>query len=124
MIVANSPYRSPDACHGPCYVLDPFAYELGERVVIETIPAKNPPVKKPRKEPRERLVRGTETRRVVVWPPGGPWDFEIINVSVRASEPVWAPRARELRAFGWSIRRIMKELGVKSSRHLREILDK
>ncbi len=124
MTIASPPYRSPEACHGPCYVLDPFAYELGERVVLEIIPAKNPPAKKPHRESERRLVTSNETRRVAVWLPGTPYDFEIVNVPVRAPEPIWAPRARELKAFGWSRRKIMKELSIRSTRQIVEILYK
>ena len=120
MTTASPIYRSPDACHGPCYVLDPFAYELGNRVVVKTLPAKNPPVKKPRKEPEKRLVTSKETRRVVAWLPGRAYDFKIVKVPVRPPEPVWAARARELRAFGWSQRKIMKELGVRSKRQIEQ----
>lgn len=123
MIVAGSIYRSPEACHGPCYVLDPFAYELGERIVLETIPAKNPPVKKPRKVFQKPVVTSNETRRVVVHIPGRPYEWQIVNVPVRASEPVWAVRARELRAHGWSYRKIMKETGVKNMALLHKTLN-
>ncbi len=123
MTIAGPKYRNPDACHGPCYVLDTLAYELGERVVLEIIPPKNPPVKKPRKEPEKRLVTSKETRRVVVWVPGRAWDFKIIDVPVRAPEPVWASRARELRAFGWSDRKIAEELGISRNKYLTQILN-
>ena len=122
MTIAGFIYRNPEACHGPCYVLHPFAYEWGFRVVLKTIPANNPPAKKPRKEPEKRLATSKETRRVVVWEPGRAYDFRIVDVPVRAPEPAWAPRARELRAFGWSQRKIMKELGVRSLRQMQEIL--
>lgn len=121
MTVAGPPYRSPEACHGPCYVLDLLAYELGERIVLAILPAKNRPVKKPRKEP-ERLVTCTEMRRVVVSPIGRAWDWKLIWVPVRPPEPVWAASARRLRANGWSRRRIMKKLGIKSTRQIVELL--
>lgn len=122
MIIAGPIYRNPEACHGPCYVLDPVAYEFGERVVLEVIPANNSPAKKLRKKSEKRLVTSKETRRVAIWHPGRAYAFEIVNVPVRAPEPVWARRARELKAFGWSRRKIMKELDVRSSRQMLEIL--
>ena len=124
MTIAGPPYRSPEACHGPCYVLDPFAYELGERVVLEILPAKNPRVKKPRKAPQERLVKCSEMRRVVISPIGRAWDWKLIWVPVRPPEPFWAASARRLRSNGWAIRRILKELGLNNMRRLQEILDK
>lgn len=123
IIYAIAPYKHLEACHGDCYVLDPEAWNRGKRVVIEVIPARNPPIKRPPKI-SEPSVRTTETRRVVTWVVGRAFDFWFKEVPVRVSEPVWAGRARELRAAGWSIRRIMTELGMKSSRFLREILDK
>ena len=103
--------------------MDPLAYELGELVVLEIIPPKNPPVKKPRKEPEKHLVTSKETRRAVFWVPGRAWDFKIIDVPVRAPEPVWAPRARELRASGWSYRKIAKELDISVNKYLAKILN-
>lgn len=118
--VAKPPFRHPEASHGPCYVLDPFAWELGERVVVRVIAAQNEPV---RKVPRTAApVKPPQMRRVVSWPLGQPLDWFITKAPERLQEPRWAARARELRAAGWSIRRIMKEIGVRSSRYLREIL--
>lgn len=94
----------------------------GKRVVIDVIEPKNPPVPKPLPERAPAPLTG-ETRRVVLWPAGMPWAWHIENVPVRKSEPRWAARARELRAFGWSIRRIMKELGVRNRRQMDEILN-
>jgi len=65
-----------------------------------------------------------ETKLVVTWPEGQPLAWRLVRVTVRPPEPRWARRARELKALGWTIRRIMKELNVKSRRQLCEILDK
>ena len=123
MTVANPLYRHPEACHGPCYVLDPEADARGERVVIEVIPAKNTLIKKP-VTPKETLVGSPETRRVVVWSKGRAFDWRLKNVPVRTTEPIWALRARELKRAGWSIRKIMTEIAVRSRRQLAEILDR
>lgn len=107
--------------HGPCYVLDPEAWMRGERVVVETIPAKLRPEKKPRSP--EPAAVATETRRVVRWPEGRPSEWYLADAPVtRPSEPVWAVRARTLRDAGWSIRRIMAELRVKNRRQMDKIL--
>ena len=118
--VAGPPFRHPEACHGPCYVLDPFAWECGERVVVDVIPPKNLPIRKIRQvaAPVERR----RMRRVVVWPAGKPLAWRLEKVPVAPSEPAWAARARELRGAGWSIRRIMRELGVNNRRQMDEIL--
>lgn len=76
------------------------------------------------KAPSDDAPEAPETRRVVTWPEGRPLEWRIEEVIVEAPEPAWAARARELRAAGWSIRRIMKDVGVKSRRFLCEILDK
>jgi hypothetical protein len=106
---------------GPCYVLDPAAWMRGERLVLAVLPPKLD------KEPR-RLVptipppEPTETRLLAVWPKGRPWDWRLENVLVRRAEPAWAGRARALRAQGWSIRRTMKELGVKNRQKMDSVL--
>lgn len=109
--VAAAPYKGVDARHGDCYVLDPDAWNRGKRVVIGVIRAKNPPIKRPPKRAASPF-KPMGTRRVVVWDYGRAFDFRLVDVPVRPSEPVWAPRARELRAAGWSYRKIAKELGV------------
>lgn len=123
MTTAGPPYRGTEPHHGPCYVLDPFAYELGERVVLKIIPAKNSPVKKPRKVSQKPVITSNETRRVVVHIPGRSYEWQIVNVPVRAPEPVWAPRARRLRAFGWSDRKIAEELDISRNKYLTQILN-
>lgn len=120
--ITGSPLRGPEAVHGPCYVLCPLAYATGRRVVIRTIPARNTPQKKTRSAASQTASAGLPVRRIATWPEGRPHDWRIVSVPVKKKEPRWAKRARELRASGWSIRRIMKELGVNSRRHLAEVL--
>lgn len=120
--VARPPFRHPEACHGPCYVLDPLAWELGERVVIRVIAAENKPIRKISRPASP--VRPAPMRRVVSWPEGRPLEWFVTKAPERLQEPRWASRARELRGAGWSIRRILKELGIRSSRFLREVLDR
>ena len=110
-------YKSPEACHGDCYVLDPDAWNRGKRVVKEVIPARNSPIKRPPKPPKP-VASTTETYRACVWDKDRPYAFWFENVPVKVKEPVWAARARELRAVGWSYRRIAKELDLSVNRHL------
>lgn len=106
--------------HGPCYVLCPVAWMRGERVVLEVIePAREGRAQRK----REPMVVGFGIRRMVVWPPGEPLNWRLVNVPVQQSEPRWASRARKLRALGWSIRRIMKELGVRNRREMDGVLE-
>lgn len=120
-VVAGEPYRHPEACHGPCYVLCPAAWSRGERVVLEIVPAHNPPPVRASLT-LESLLQSPQTRRIVVWRRGAPHDWWFENVPVRRPEPAWARRARELRAAGWSERRIMQELGIASKRALGAVL--
>lgn len=118
--IAGKPYRSPEQQHGPCYILDPDAWMAGERVVIGVIAAKNPLVAD--LPQRERRPSPSETRRVLAWPRGRAWDWFWTIVDVAPQEPAWAGRARELRRAGWSIRRIMDELNIKSRSQLAKVL--
>lgn len=113
--------RTADYYPGPCYVLDPEAWMRGHRVVLEVIPAPELPERARRRDPEPVPATG-ETRRIVRWTPGDPLSWELVDVPVMRREPAWAARARELRANGWSLRRIAKELGVSENRHLRRIL--
>ena len=76
------------------------------------------------KVPSDDAPEAPETRRVVTWPEGRPLEWRIEEVIVEAPEPAWAARARELRAAGWSERRIMRKVRVRSVRFFREILYK
>lgn len=121
--ITGSPLRGPEAVHGPCYVLCPLAYATGRRVVIRTIPARNTPQKKTRPAASQTASAGLPVRRIATWPEGRPHDWRIVSVPVKKKEPRWAKRARELRASGWSIRRIMKELGVNNRQWMDKMLD-
>ena len=108
--IAGPPYKGAEPLNGPCYVLDPEAYNLGLRLILRTLPARNPKIRRqPQFRPKPPPVR-TETLRVVAWAPGKPRDFYFKTIVVRRTEASWKSKARRLLAAGWPERRIAREV--------------
>jgi hypothetical protein len=120
--IAGPPYRTADQVCGPCYVLSVKAWKKGIRTEVAVLPAILPKRRRPKRvlAPVRPRVRAQAARNIVTWPEGRPLEWAI----VRAAEPGWHTRARELRAQGLSIREIMMAVGVHSRRAVAAALDK
>lgn len=120
--IAGPPYRTESQWHGPCYVLDPDEWANGWREVIAVIPAIPPRRRRVRIYAAARRVFTGETRRVVTFPKGRPWDTRLVDAPVLRREPRWHTRARELRARGVSVRAIMHALHIRAYRKVYDVL--
>lgn len=120
--VAPPPYVSPEQLPGPCFVLCPKAWRKGERKVLRVLLPKVAAVKSPKPVIYRPATVPGETREVVTWPKGRPWDWRIEVVPVMRPEPIWHTRARALKSRGISIRQIMAELGLVNRQALDRVL--
>lgn len=125
MPITGPAYRGPEQYHGPCYVLDPKAWMRGERIVLRTIP---PIAEKPKRRKIYRWGHAAaremtgETRRFAVWPKGHPELWRLVERPVMRRAPSWHAEARALRKEGWSVREIMRRLGVRNFREMHRVI--
>lgn len=53
----------------------------------------------------------SQVKRVCVWPPGKPWDWQLVNVQEAAQLEPWQQQAVALRAAGRSMREVARNVG-------------